>query len=70
MNFASGENASLQPFGSRNRLPDSTPQAPLWHRGASTLEERALELEQFEREARCQKKSLYLYLRYGFEYLV
>ena len=33
-----------------------------------TLEERALELEQFEKETRSQKRSLYLC--YGFEYVV
>jgi hypothetical protein len=49
-------------------LPDSTSPAPLWHRRASTLEERGLELEQLEKEVRSQKRSLYL--RYGFEYLV
>jgi hypothetical protein len=49
-------------------LPDSLAPAPLWHRRALTLEERALELERLERETRSQKRSLYL--RFGFEYLL
>jgi hypothetical protein len=49
-------------------LPDSPAAAPLWQRCALTLEERALELEQFEKAMRSQKRSLYL--RFGFEYVV
>jgi len=40
----------------------------LWHRQPVTLEERALQLEQLERETRIQKRSLYI--RYGLEYLL
>jgi len=39
-----------------------------WQRRPLTLEERAIELEQFERELQKQKRLLYL--RYGFEYAV
>jgi hypothetical protein len=49
-------------------LPDSPAAAPVWQRRPLTLDERALELEQFERAMRSQKKSLYL--RFGFEYVV
>ena len=49
-------------------MPDSHASAPLWHRRALTLEERALELEQFEKTMRSQKRSLYL--RFGGEYVV
>ena len=49
-------------------MPDSPAAAPVWQRRPLTLDERALELEQFERAMRSQKKSLYL--RFGFEYVV
>jgi hypothetical protein len=49
-------------------LPDSPAPGPLWHRRALTLEERAIELEQFEKETRSQKRSLYL--RFGREYVI
>lgn len=39
-----------------------------WQRRPLTLEERAIELEQLERELKKQKR--FLYLRYGFEYAV
>ena len=51
-----------------NRLPDSPASAPVWHRRQLTLEERALELERFEKEMRSQKRTLYLH--FGFEYVV
>jgi hypothetical protein len=40
----------------------------LWQRPKPTIEQRALELEQLERDTRSQKRSLYL--RYGLEYLL
>jgi hypothetical protein len=43
-------------------------EAPLWHRPKPTLDERALEIERFERETRRQK--IALYVRYGTEYAV
>ena len=43
-------------------------EAPLWHRPKPTIEERAQELERWERETRRQKRALYL--RYGTEYAV
>jgi hypothetical protein len=43
-------------------------EAPLWQRPKLTLEERALEIERFERETRRQKTALYL--RYGTEYTI
>ena len=49
-------------------MPDSPAAAPLWQGRPLTLEERALELEQFEKAMRSQKRSLYL--RFGFEYVV
>jgi hypothetical protein len=54
--------------GLTNPLTDSPAAAPLWHRPPVTIEERALELEQFENETRSQKRSLYL--RFGCEYVV
>jgi len=40
----------------------------LWHRPAETMEDRAREIELFEKEQRSQKRALYL--RYGAEYLL
>jgi hypothetical protein len=52
----------------RTNVSDSPPAVPLWHRSVSTLEERAQQIEQLEREMRTQKRRLYL--RYGSEYLL
>ena len=49
-------------------MPESTLRVHPWHRPPLTLEERALELEQLEKELRKQTRSLYL--RYGLEYAV
>jgi len=52
-------------------MPDEVearPRSYVWTRPRQTPEERALEIEQFEKETRAQTR--YLYLRYGFEYLV
>jgi hypothetical protein len=49
-------------------LADSPAQSSLWQRPRPTPDERALELEEFERSRRASTR--YLYLRYGFEYLI
>lgn len=43
-------------------------QSSVWQRTRPTPEERALEVEEFERYYRASTR--HLYLRYGFEYLV
>ena len=50
-------------------MPDQpTLQVHPWKRQPLTPDERAIELEQFERDVQKQKRLLYL--RYGFEYTV
>ena len=50
-------------------MPDSTQQkSSVWQRPRPTPDERALELEQFERARRADIRSIFL--RYGFEYVV
>ena len=47
---------------------DVNPSVGSWARHRLTMEERALEIEQLEKEVRAQTR--YLFIRYGFEYLV
>jgi hypothetical protein len=49
-------------------VPEPTLHVHPWHRRPLTLEERALELEQQEKELR--RRTRFLYLRFGLEYAV
>jgi hypothetical protein len=49
-------------------LADSDSRPSLWRKPVPTQEERALELEEFERSRRSSTR--HLYLRYGSEYVV
>jgi hypothetical protein len=49
-------------------LPEPTLHVHPWHRPPLSPEERALEIEQLEKELR--RETRLLYLRYGFEYAV
>jgi hypothetical protein len=50
-------------------LPDTARQeSSVWQRPRPTPDERALELEEFEKARRSSMRSIYV--RYGFEYLV
>ena len=51
-----------------DRVSEPRPGPYVWTRPKQTPEERALEIEQFEKEVRAQTR--YLYLRYGSEYIV
>ena len=51
-----------------DKVSETRPGPYVWTRPKQSIEERALEIEQFEREVRAQTR--YLYLRYGSEYVV